>query len=182
MMIAELSKIMPQIVTGGFGFLTAIVGYFIGKRSKIDDIRIKKTHELVEELSVLIQEDYTDRKSVREQYERSFGHLNGPQEAGLYFDKHYTLHGSLREIMQRLVERRPKIVETKQRSAVYLTEKVIESVDEYIELTTFTYMTDGIGLIDNYAASFFEHSLDDNKASRREAIYKDVMHRLRKIR
>lgn len=181
-MIEELTEAFPQIVTGVFGLLAAVVGYFVGKQSKIDDVRIKKTHEFAEELSVLMQEDYRDRKFAREQYDRSFGHLDGPQEAAHYFGKHDNLHSSLREVMQRLIERRPKIVEVKDRSAIYLPERVTDLVDEYIGLTTFEYMTDGIGLIDTFAQSFFAHSLDDQKALRRKTIFDEVMRRLRKVK
>lgn len=181
-MIEEISQALPQIVTGVFVLLTAVVGYFVGKKSKIDDVRIKKTHELAEELSVLMQEDHRDRNFAREQYDRSFGHLSGPHEAAQYFGQHEILHGSLRQVIERLMERRPKVVELKDRSAIYLPKRVTDLVDEYIGLTTFEYMTDGIGLIDTFAQSFFEHCLDDQKASRREEIFDEIMRRLRKIK
>jgi hypothetical protein len=181
-MIEEFAKALPEAVTGFFTFLIVIASYFVGKKSKIDDVRINKMHNFAEELSVLMQEDYRDRKFAREQYDLSFAHVSGAQEAAGCFDQFDSLYGSLRIVMQMLIERKPRIVEIKNRSAIYLPKRLMDLVDEYIELTNFEYLTDGTGLINTFAESFFEHCLDDHKASRRKEIFDEVLSQLRKAK
>ena len=152
----------------------------LGRRSKIDEIQITKRHELAEKLSILLQEDFNDRLNLKKDYHANFNHMRDLSEAMHYFDKHQNLYISLREGIIRIPTRIPNLTEANQKASIYLPENITSSINKYIELTKFTYFTDNIGFINDYAERFFEHLLDDDKWKAMEKLYIEIMGQLRK--
>jgi hypothetical protein len=67
----------------------------------------------------------------------------------------------MRQRVNRIPSRISTLKELNQKAAIYLPEKVTSLVSEYINLTTFIYMVDGIGLSRGYNEKFFERLLDE---------------------
>jgi hypothetical protein len=174
-----LRQTAPQLMTGVVGIITAIIGYSLGRRSKVDDIRIKRAHELMEELAIVIQEDFHDRVYLRREYELNFGHLDSPAEAAHYFEQQDVMHDSMRKAMFRVVERRTKIISINQKCALFLPAAITEEVERYVELATLFHISDGIN---PYSESFFTDLLDREKSASREKLFKSIMAGLRKVK
>ncbi len=172
--------IITPLVNAAISLVSAYFGYMLGRRSKIDEIQIAKRHELAEKLSIFLQEDFNDRLNLRKEYHNNFDHMRDLSEAMHYFDKHENLYSSLRQGIARIPTRLPSFIEANQRAAIYLPESVTSPIAEYIEHTKFIYMTDGIGLIDDYAERFFEHLLDDKTWTAMENRYTLILGQLRK--
>jgi len=50
--------ILGPLVNAAISLVSALFGYLLGRRSKIDEIQLAKRHELAEQLSLLLQGDY----------------------------------------------------------------------------------------------------------------------------
>jgi len=163
--------------------LSAVITYELGKRAKIDDLRIKKQHELREQLSIALQQDYQLRESLTRQYKDNFGHLDR-RAANEAFAKHEGLYQRMRECINDTSETRAKIHSLAQEGSIYLKPKVSELLSKYLEATTFSYTTDGMGglLINTYYNSFFEKLLDDQSARTRIIPFHEIMNKLRKFK
>jgi hypothetical protein len=172
--------IITPLVNTGISLVSAYFGYMLGRRSKIDEIQIAKRHELAEKLSIFLQEDFNDRLNLRKEYHNNFDHLRDLSEAMHYFNQYDNLYSSLHQGIARIPARFPSFIETNQRATIYLPESVTSPIAEYIELTKFTYMTDGIGIINDYAERFFEHLLDDKTWTEMENRHKLILGQLRR--
>ena len=61
-------------VLGGAGwFVSNVITYKLGKRAKIDDVKIQKVYEYAEGLAVALQKDHHDREYLVEWYKDSLG-------------------------------------------------------------------------------------------------------------
>jgi hypothetical protein len=165
----------------GIGWLiTTYVTYRIGRRVKHDDIQIGKRHNFAEQLSVLLQKDFHNRKLLADQYHSNFDHMSNVSEAMHYFNKHETLYQGMRDAMSELPADIGKLQEINRSAAIYLDESTTSAIEAYIENTRFSFESDGIGLFNNYAESFFTNLLDESRSSQLAEGYKNAMRGLRK--
>jgi len=172
--------ILNTLLSAGVSLLSIFVGYLLGRRSKIDEIQLAKKHELAEQLSVLLQEDFDDRLNLRQEYHENFDHLKDLSEAMYYFDKHQNLYSGIRKRMERMPTRRDSLKVANRKAAIYLPENVTSSIDEYLKLTYFTYWSDGVGFINSFAEEFFKNLLDDDTWESLQNHYTSILNRLRK--
>ena len=150
-------------------------------KTKHDDIQIGKRHAFAEQLSVLLQKDFHNRKLIAEQYHSNFDHMKDVSEAMHYFDKHESLYQSIRQLMSELPADIGNLQETNRSAAIYLDESTTEAIESYIADTRFSYETDGgLGLINTYAENFFVTLLDSARSTRLAGNYKAAMRGLRK--
>lgn len=165
----------------GIGWLiTTYVTYRIGRRAKYDDIQIGRRHNFAEQLSALLQKDFHNRKLLAEQYHSNFDHISNISEAIHYFNKHETLYQGMRDAMSELPAGVDKLQEINRSAAIYLVESTTCAIEEYIENTRFSFKSDGIGLMNNYAECFFTNLLDETRSSKLAEGYKNAMRGLRK--
>jgi len=165
----------------GIGWLiTTYVTYRIGRRVKHDDIQIRKRHNFAEQLSVLLQKDFHNRKLLAKQYHSNFDRMNDVSEAMHYFNKHETLYQEMRDAMSDLPADIAKLQEINRSAAIYLDESTTSAIESYIENTRFSFESDGIGLINTYADNFFTNLLDQSRSSQLAEGYKNAMCGLRK--
>jgi len=172
---------VETLIGSALSILSAFLGYLFGRRAKIDAIQIAKLHELAEELSCLLQQDYEDRRSLRDEYDATFGHLSSHEEAMHYFYEYRHLYESTWKMIYMLPKRIEKLERTNQRAAIYLSKPITNIIKEYCVLTKFNFETDGnAGLVDTYAADFFENLMDRRRELSLERLYANAMNRLRK--
>jgi len=173
-------ELIPILITATISIILAILGYIFGRKSKIDEIQIAKRHELAEQLSVLLQEDFDDRLSIRKGYHLNFDHLNDFSKAMYYFDKDEHDYLSIREYVNRIPSRITALKEINQKAAIYLPEKVTSLVSQYINLTIFAFTIDGIGVTRDYNEKFFENLLNENTWDSLSKCFNLLLNRLRK--
>ena len=133
------------ILSGAAAVGTALIAYHFGKRSKIDDLRIKRRQELAEELAIALQRDHELRESLIEQFTGNLKHL-GREEAIQAFKKHAeTLYKGMCEEIDKLPETRNKIGELLRQGVIYFNKPLVKLIKDYLDTTEFSYTTDGIG-------------------------------------
>lgn len=175
----------PQIIDsakwalGGLGALFSLyVSYKLGKRGKVDDLFIKRRHDLVERLSVALQDDFETREVLRSEYESNFGHVD-EFKAMEVFNRYDDLYQGMRNNIQRCAELLASLRQLRREVAIYVKPKVAQLVEQYIACNQFTFDTDGGLLINTYAEEFFRNLLDESKHARRETLFRHLMKELR---
>jgi hypothetical protein len=163
--------------------LTACLGYYFGKRSKIDDLRIKRRHELAEQLSIAIQKDHKTRENLMQGYKSNFEHLD-EMRAIEAFEKHPNLYSTMRQQIEQLSESGSQISELGQQGAIYFDVSLPELIDTYNEATNFSFSTDGCGGIffDTYNQAFFSNLLNSERIEIRRRTFKAIMKNLRDMK
>jgi len=178
----EIIDLIKWILTGLAWLISVVVTYQIGKRGKVDDLKIQRRHELVEKLSILLQEDHLVRNGLITEFHSNFDHL---ERAGAYeaFERHETLYLSMRASIERCAELKIELRTLSREVAIYVPEDLLSELSRYQESTSFTYTTDGLGLLINtYGRSFFENLLDDNNIQIQKSAYSKVMKGLRNVK
>jgi hypothetical protein len=172
--------IFIHLLNAAISLVSAFFGYLLGRRSKIDEIQLAKRHELAEQLSMLLQGDFDDRLNLRKEYHENFDQMKDLSEAMYYFDKHPNLYSGIRERLGHIPVRRTSLKETNQKATIYLPENITSAISKYLELTDFTYMTDGIGLVDTYIENFLENLLNEETWESLKKLYELILKLLRK--
>lgn len=166
---------------GGFAWLLSMyITYVFGKKSKHDDIQIKKRHDFAEQILHLLQQDFSARKSLLEQYHANFDHMNGIADAMDSFLKYETLYMGMKDTIESLPDGISQLKELNQKATIYFNKTTTERIDSYIKATVFSYHTDGIGLINNYAEAFFTNLLEEVRFKQLLKDYEKSICRLRK--
>jgi hypothetical protein len=162
--------------------VSALFGYFLGRRAKIDEILLTKRHELAEQLYILLQEDFDDRLSLRKEY-RNFIPLTNPTYWVYRLDKNdekRELYSIISQRVDQISTRRASIKETNQKAAIYLPNNVTAAINEYLELTDFTNKTERVGRMNDVVASFFYNLMDKNTWESFKRLYDLILTQLRK--
>jgi len=139
----ELISTIVWVLGGAGWFVSNVITYKLGKRAKIDDVKIQKVYEYAEGLAVALQKDHHDREYLVEWYKDSFGHLPTVDAAVAEFESLQTLYQSARMIMGELPQHRQEIADLKRKSAIYLDKELLDLIAKYVETTNFKYITDG---------------------------------------
>lgn len=170
-------------VLGGLAWLiSVIITYYIGKKSKVDDIRLKKTYEIAEEVAVLIQKDHHDRELLIEEFNENFGHIPDRKDAVENFHRFPSLYESMRKEIMGLPEQINKLQDLNRKAAIYFREDLTRKIEDYITMARFTYLTDGGLLFDTYLESFFDNLLDAKRIDQRRVLYKKIIKRLQRLK
>lgn len=178
----EIVDLIKWVLTGLAWLVSVVITYQIGKRGKVDDLKIHRRHELVEKLSILLQEDHQTRESLIRQFHSNFKHLERP-EAYEAFEKHDSLYQGLRTDIERCAELKIELQTLSRETAIYIQEDLLTELNKYLDSTSFTYMTDGFGfLINTYGRSFFDNLLDETNIKIQNAAYSKILKGLRNVK
>lgn len=168
---------------GGLAWLMSIgITYWIGRRAKIDDIRLKRIYEIAEEIAILIQKDHHERESLLEQFDENFGHIPERRDAYAAVDRFPDLYQSIRRMMGGLPDQINTLQDLNRTAIIYLDKTLTKLIEEYIAVTRFSYSTDGGFLINTYIANFFENLQSQEKLNRRRDLHEQIMEKLRKLK
>jgi len=167
-----------NILTALAWFVSITVTYYFTKRSKADEIIIKKRLEISEKLAIFLEKDYQDRQLFREYYKTNFAHLSGRHEAVQVFEKYDDLYRELRTLMANIPTNIDNLISTNREALIYIDKKIIDDIQKYIKYTKFYYDTDGAGFFNNYAEKAFDNLLDKNNIEEMHILYKRIMKKL----
>jgi hypothetical protein len=178
----EVVDLIKWILTGSAWLISVVITYKISKRGKVDDLKIQRRHELVERLSILIQEDHQTRLTLAAEFFSNFEHLDRA-EAYEAFEKHESLYQGIRASIERCAEIKIELRDISREIAIYINEDLLTEINKYMDSTSFSYMTDGVGfLINTYGRSFFENLLDNKNINIQNSTYKKILKGLRNVR
>jgi len=178
----EVADLIKWILTGLAWLVSVVITYHVGKRGKVDDLKIQRRHELVEKLSILLQEDHQTRQTLVAEFNSNFEHLDRP-EAYEAFEKHESLYQGMRTGIERCAELKIELRNISREITIYINEDLLGEINKYIDSTSFSYMTDGFGfLINTYGRSFFENLLDKNNLDLQNSAYSKILKGLRNVR
>ena len=167
---------------GAAWLISMIITYKLGRKSKIDDIHIKKRHEYAEIMADALKKDFKERQTLLELYEKNFGHLKEIAEADEAFNRFPSLYKEMRTIIAELPNGINKLEEISRKATVYFNPAVMNDVENYISETRFSFATDGTGglLYNTFFLSFFNNLLDQKKILKRKSLFESSIYKLRK--
>ncbi len=166
---------------GGIAWIASVVvTYSVAKRTKVDDLKMTRRHELVERLSILLQEDHEGRESLMRQYQANFSHLS-LTDALDAFDRHS--YRTINESMDRASDTKAKLHDLSREIAIYVDEATHGELKRYLNATSFTFSSDEMGLVINtHGRCFLLNLNDDALVLVRRSSFENIMKRLRNMR
>jgi len=175
----------PAVILAAAGWLSSnIIVYFIARRTRVDEIKVKRKFNLAEQLAVALQKDHHSREDFMEWFKANLGHLK-MMEALEAFDKHAgTLYKNTDAKFEALQNTRAEIGKLNMEAVIYFDKSFHDLVNNYLRATEFTYIHDGIGgiIFNHYARAFFSNLLDDDKIRVRRESFEEIIDRLRRIK
>jgi hypothetical protein len=169
-------------IGGGVAWILSIsITYRLGRKSKIDDIRINKLHEYAQIIVSVLSKDFNERKDLVESYERNFNHFDEIEKAVDAFEIHTSLYKDMRNIIIELPKNIDKLEEKSRNAKIYFDLNLIKDIEGYVKTTRFSYISDGMnGLMFNtYCLSFFKNLLDQENIIKRKKLYDNILSKLR---
>ena len=162
--------------------LSAFIGYFLGKKKKIDELRLNQAFPRAEEISTLMQDIYHSDISFAEWWKKNFGHLENIQQGINYFEELDIYRDTGRDIIS-LHDKRNRLRQHTRIARIYLNQKVLDDIEKYLEIDSFSYSHDGMGgiLFTSFWGEFFLNLLDEEKSKERKKLYRRIKNRFNKM-
>jgi len=178
----EHIEYLKWLLTGIGALIGMFVTYRFGRKTKIDEISLKKAYEMAEKIAELIQEDHHIRELLLENYNKNLGHMT-KEDAIEAFHKYRGLYHDMKEQMVQLPRKINELQELNRKAIIFLSKKLTGLIDQYIKMTRISFITDGTGIIINtYAEEFFENLRDEIKLKERRGLYEKILDELRKLK
>jgi hypothetical protein len=168
------------LITIAIALVTGWFSYLWGKRSKIDEVRIKKVHELIQSIATSFQIVHALNTRLPKQFHANFDAMK-TVEAGVERLKQYgkTIYADDIAAIERQAQERSKLHELMPHASVYLPKALCDDLQAYLDGCAFAY-SNVWPLFDTYIESLFENLLDEDKARLREDLAEKIMDGLRK--
>ena len=171
--LASVGKLLLALASGG-------IGYYLGRRSKIDDLRLAEVHRLVREISVTLQNLHTGTQTLARWFRSNFAAMPSVADGVGRFRQHADgMYAAEKVAIEKLDNDRAGLGELLKQSRVYLPEELCGDVAAYLETCSFAYSQVWL-FFDTYLESLFENLLDEEKALQRTRLQKRIMKGLRK--
>ena len=162
--------------------LTTTISPFLNKRAKVSELRATRGYDLAEKIASAIQQIEDAYCYFESFWELNFSDCKGIDEGIRRFNRQDTLFQSQREGIRKLYQDVHDCKALLRGSWIYLPESVVKSVKEYLDCGNFSFLTDSIGIVNDFDGKFLENLLNPKKMQRRTRLYKTVVKRLGKLR
>ncbi|WP_018248806.1 hypothetical protein [Orenia marismortui] len=139
-----------------------IVKIFLEKRNSYD---LENKKELIEEISINIQELFDLYDNLYSFYQNNFSHIDNVAEAMTYFNRYNNMYKSEYEKINLVFNKMDTINNCLRRGRLCLNRSIVKHIEKYLELGEFSYMTDGTGgfLFHNLYESFFLNLIENKE-------------------
>lgn len=162
---------MVEIFKYVFPFITAVVTgcltYYFTKKSKMDDIKIKRGMEIAEKISISIQDIIEVEEHLYETYQRNYGHMQYIEEAVENFETMQSLYFEEYKIIKELAESKGQLLNNLKIGRVFLNSVVLDNIQVYVNIGKFSYIHDGSGLTNTYYLELFRNLINKENRTRR---------------
>lgn len=115
------------------------MAYFIGRRVQGrgdgNDIRVQRRHEFARQIATLVEEDYSDRDSLRRYYKANFSHLS-LEDALAAIDTHELLYAHVRAMVCGLRSGISKLSEFTGEATMLFNPESAAAVQSYVAAAT----------------------------------------------
>lgn len=171
--------VIAVLTSGATGIATGWASYLWGRKAKVDEVRIAKSHELLQSLAVSFQKVHQSNEHLPRWFQSNFELLPSfPARverlrefaSGLYAD-------AVAEIKV-LQQEKAKLADLLLQGHVYLPSALCNDVSEYLDACQFGWMNAAV--FDNYLEGLFENLLDETKAAQRSELAKQILSGLTK--
>lgn len=162
--------------------LSAVLGYFFGRRQEIDKLRLQAAFPRAERISTLIQEIHGIEAQLVRWWQSNLGHLETIDHGLAYFETS-SLYEAKRQQILDLTQERGNLNSEIRTARVYLNQSDLDRIEKYLELGHFEYSHDGMGgiIFTNFWRAFWYTLLDDKKGEEREALFEKIKTRLNRM-
>lgn len=174
-----LFKHLPVVLTGIIGIVASVVTYFIGRRAKIDDMRIKKGHEHAENLVDTFDKLHGSVREVEQFIGKNLTHVSNYVEIADIVATQ-PLYSDIRAAIQAMSDQSSQLQKLLPRSRVYLRKSFVDLFSLYNKTLIIEYMSDGgLGISDEFIEKLLENMNDRTKQSRRARLTESIHSKLR---
>jgi len=163
---------LPSFV---LALISSVVAYYIGRRSKIDDLKIKKGFELIEDISNLFHDIAGSEEFFYDFYERNYGHMPDIGQAIDNFERQKLLFKQDYEHIEDLGKKRNELYNKLRVGVLYLNNNILEKMREYLDIGLFSYCHDCANFINEYYLEFFKNIIDRNNHEKRVILQKSIL-------
>ena len=160
--------------------LPAYLAYLFGVNRAKKELNHKRRLEVGEELGILIQRTIEENSLSVSFYERNFGRIEDFNESMERLERHQALYQQELERISNSEEIFSNAHQELKRARIYIKQKYLEPIDEYLDLCQFTFQSDVLGSW-NYYQRYFENLLDNDNKLKREILEKKIHENLPKI-
>lgn len=159
------------------GIVSAVVGYCLGRKSKVDEVLIKRKLDLADELAIAAQSFIDTYKLIDESLIRHFGRYESTIEAAEHLDS-WDLYKSDRKLVSHFFELRGQLAEKLQRANPYFTPKLLDPLHKLDATFYFVFQTDEIGFDDTHTESLLKCFLDKDLRNKRFELISKILQNL----
>ncbi len=163
------------------GVIASYVSYRIGKKTRIDETKIRKKFEFGEKVNLLFQQIVEINISLRKFYKSNFIHVESIHEAVEDLQTHSkVLYESQFKEIEDLINKKSELHNILKNARLYLNKRIIKNIEEYLELSKINYLHDG-GFINTYLDELFKNLIDEKVNKKREKLRKTIMRKIYKL-
>jgi hypothetical protein len=159
-------------------FLTSLVSYNSGRRAKVDEVRIAKTHELAQSIGDSFQKVHATHEHLPLWFKENFSAVSFEKGVERMLELRKGLYAERFEEIDHLRKGTFQLRQTLLTARLYLAEPLCRDLDAYIEECRFGW-TDAM-FFDTYYQELFTNLLDEGRTTRRAELAKKIMSGLRK--
>lgn len=156
------------------------MAYFIGRRVQGrgdgNDIRVQRRHEFARQIATLVEEDYSNRDSLRRYYKANFSHLS-LEDALAAIDTHELLYAHVRAMVCGLRSGISKLSEFTGEATMLFNPESTAAVQSYVAAATIGDDPDSASLS---GQALFTKLLDDENFVRTGEAYGRAIKLLRR--
>lgn len=178
-----VAEVIRTGVTAVFGSLIGgYASYVWGKKAKIDEIRVKKVLDLLERLSVTLQDVDRETECLASWFESNFKLLETVAEGVRHFREGAdTTYAGKLEYIEQLKKDKSELASLTKQAHLYLPEALLNDLTAYIDIGRFDFSTVW-PIFDTYLEQLFANILDAEKRAARSRLKEEIMKGLKKVR
>lgn len=171
--------IIALVTSGGMGIVTGWASYVWGRKAKVDEVRITKSHELIQSIAVCFQKVHQSNVGLAEWFRSNF-ELLGSTKAGVARLREFAggLYADHAAEIKTLEQERGALQELLLQARVYLPKGVTDDLGAYLHSCRFEWSE--VVLFNTYLEGLFENLLDAKASKRRSELATGILQGLRR--
>jgi len=178
----KILAVASEFIGNLFELIKSWINYLIGKRTKIDDIKLKEVPSIAKRVSVLFQNVMDDDQYYFNFYHSdAFKYIKNIEDFSRHFENQRgSFYGEYHRIDE-LIKTREKLKVQLKTARLYLNYDIIEDIQTYLKLDQFWYETTAYTDNNTFYLEFFRNISDDKNHAMRGKISHRVLKKLGRL-
>ena len=164
-------------------FTTTLLAHSLKSKSERNTIKVKKAYDLAEDIAGRLQKIDTRYRYLAEFWLLNFGHLDSRAKGIEAFkNKSQSVYPNEVKAINNLSLERTQLEKALLGAWLYLPDKVVQPIEDYLDLGRFAFKTDGIGFVDTAIEEFLENLLKPENIIGRKTKLDEVKKAMRRMK